>query len=63
MNKAFQIDENIYHTENILETLEVFREHWVQEYKDWILTIQSENENEIQEIFDEFCNYMLFINN
>jgi hypothetical protein len=63
MNKAFQIDENIYHTENILETLEVFREHWVQEYKDWMLTIQSENENEIQEIFDEFCNYMLFINN
>lgn len=63
MIKSFPINQEIYNLETILDTLDVFQEYWVKEYKDWFLQIESENEDEIQEIFNEFCNYMIFINN
>ncbi len=60
---SFQIDENIYSNNIILETLDIFSEYWDIKYENWVLIIQWENKNEIDELFHEFCNYMLFITN
>lgn len=62
-NKNFKIDNLIYSKEYINRTCKDFEEVWKIIYKDWILNIYWESEEEIENIFNEFMNYIIWLIN
>lgn len=59
MNQDFQIDTQIYSLEKIQEAVEDFKESIDIEFQSNILTLHGDSEEEIQEVFHEFMNYVL----
>lgn len=63
MKKFFEISFDIYPKGKILETIKIFKEItniWFEKNK---LFIEWENEDEIEEIFLEFWNYVIWLIN
>ena len=61
MQKKYEIDLEIYDQKSILEAIKDFKEIWDIKFKDWILTIDWDNDTSIQEIFNEFMNYLAWL--
>jgi len=59
MKKEYKIDSDIYSDAIITETISDFEEVADIKYKKNILEITGENDNEIEEIFWEFMNYVI----
>lgn len=63
MQNIFYIDLNIYPKEKILEAISDFSEVNLIELKDDKLTIHWENQEDIDETFLEFWNYVIWLIN
>lgn len=61
MKKDFNISQDIYSSESIAEAIEDFWEVAEMTYDLWKLSISGWSEDEIQEVFHEFMNYVLSI--
>lgn len=59
MKQNFQIDTQIYSLEKIQEAVEDFKESTDMVFLDNVLTVDGDSEEEIQEVFHEFMNYVL----
>jgi hypothetical protein len=60
--KDFQLENNIYPGNVIGESISAFA--WFDiAFEKWILTISWNDGNEIEETFNEFMNYVLWIYN
>lgn len=60
MKKQFLLDEGIYDKEVILEWIEDFSEVCAMELSDsHVLYIEAEGEDEADELFHEFMNYVI----
>jgi hypothetical protein len=63
LKKSFKIDNNIYDSSSIKQAINDFSEAYNIEFNDNSLIIEAENENEAKEVFGEFMNYVLGIQN
>ncbi len=63
MEKSFNISTHIYSIEAIQASIQAFIEIWNINYTDWNVSISAENTQEIDNIFLEFMNYVVFISN
>lgn len=63
MIKSYKIDKEIYPTEVINVSIEAFEDVTTIEYKNGQLEISGENQDEIEELFWEFMNYVIWIIN
>jgi len=59
MEKQYEIDSEIYSQNNVMETISDFSEVSDISYNNWKLNIVWDNESEIEEIFNEFMNYLI----
>ncbi len=59
MNQSFTIDDTIYSREDILSAIEDYQEVTSISFEENTLTISWDSDEEIQEIFLEFMNYVL----
>ena len=59
MNKEYKIDSEIYSEEIIIETISDFEEFADIKYKKNILEVIWDSDEEIEEIFWEFMNYVI----
>ena len=59
MEKIYKIDSDIYSEEKIIETISDFSEVTEIKYTNWELKIIWDSEIEIEEIFNEFMNYLI----
>ena len=59
MEKIYKINSEIYSEEKIIETISDFSEVTEIKYINWELRIIWENDNEVNEIFNEFMNYLI----
>lgn len=59
--QSFKIENNIYNEDIILQAMKDFSEITEISYKNWELTIKSDED--INEIFNEFMNYYLALSN
>jgi hypothetical protein len=59
MEKQYKIDSDIYLQNNIIETISDFSEVSDISYNNWKLNIVWDNESEIEEVFNEFMNYLI----
>jgi hypothetical protein len=57
--KNFKIESSLYPTEYIKSTIEDFSDFSIS-FTDWSLSISADTTDEIQEIFNEFMNYILW---
>ncbi len=63
MKKDFNLDFEIYDASKILESIEDFKEVSKIKLENNTLTITWSTENEIEEIFNEFMNYNIWLIN
>ena len=63
MKKEFEINSEIYAENIIKQTIIDFEEVSEITYNKWKLTISWENDIEIDEIFNEFMNYVIWLIN
>lgn len=63
MIKNYKIDNEIYSTESINIAIDAFEDVTTIHYKNNQLEISGENEDEIEELFWEFMNYVIWIIN
>ena len=63
MKKDFNLDLEIYNTSKVLESIEDFKEVSNIELKNNTLTITGTTQSEIEEIFNEFMNYYIWLIN
>ena len=61
--KKYKIDSEIYSEEKIIETISDFSEVAEIKYTNPELKIIWDNETEIEEIFNEFMNYIVWLIN
>ena len=59
MEKQYEIDSEIYSQNNVMETISDFSEVSDISYNNWKLNIVWDNESEIEEVFNEFMNYLI----
>ncbi len=60
-NQSFKIDNTIYSNEIISRWMEDFKNIAKMSYDNWEMNLESEEDTE--EIFNEFMNYILWIYN
>lgn len=63
MKKEFKIDSSIYTKEAIDTSIIDFEDVASIDFLDWILSITWETDFEIEEIFNEFMNYCISVEN
>lgn len=63
MKIKFKIDKEIYSKKDIKQAIVDFTDVSEITFDDWILTIKWENEAEINLIFNEFMNYIIWLFN
>ena len=63
LNKNFKIDKSIYDEKSINSAIDNFKEIWNIKYKDGTLNIEWNTEAEIEEIFNELMNYVIWLIN
>jgi len=63
MKKEFEINLELYSKEKITEAIEAFSEIWDIVFSEWKIRISWDNMEEINEIFNELMNYILWLIN
>ena len=63
MKKIYTLDTEIYPLEALTQAVSDFQELVEIEFLDNILTIEAENDEEWDEIFNEFMNYVIWMIN
>jgi len=63
MKKEFKIDLELYSEGKINEAIEAFSEIWDIVFSDWKISISWNSIEEINEIFNELMNYILWLIN
>ena len=63
MNKEFKINNEIYFEDIVNQAISDFKEVWEIKYNDGMLEINWDSESEIDEIFNEFMNYIIWLIN
>lgn len=63
MFKNYNIDLNIYNSNFILSSIIDFSDVAKISFENWVLQIEWDNEYEIDEIFWEFMNYVIWLIN
>jgi len=63
MKKDYKIDNEIYKQDIIKQAIIDFSDVAKIKYNEWNLIIQWENKLEIDEIFNEFSNYIIWLYN
>lgn len=63
MKIKFEIDKEIYSKKDIKQAILDFNDVSEITFDDWILTIKWENDAEINIIFNEFMNYIIWLFN
>lgn len=61
IKKSFKIDKNIYKEIQLKESIEAYKDIAKITYKGWEITIEAESD--IEEIFNELMNYVIYIQN
>ena len=61
MIKEYKVDKKIYSTKIVKQVIKDFSEVANMSYENDILKIQWDNEYEIEEIFNEFMNYCIWL--
>ncbi len=61
MLKEYNIEKKIYPIDIITQSIKDFSEVATIDYNDWVLKISWENEKEIEEVFNEFANYCIWL--
>ncbi len=59
MKKEFEIDLNIYSKDLVFQAIEDFSDVWKIELDDDMIIISWDDDWEIEEIFNEYMNYLL----
>lgn len=60
MKKEFNINESIYPKDILITSINDFKEFSEIKYEKWLLIIIWDNESFVDNIFNEFMNYVLF---
>jgi len=63
LKQSFKIENNIYSEDIINNAIEDFCEIAKISYNKWNLVILAEKDSNIEEIFNEFMNYVLWLQN
>ena len=63
MKKDFELDINIYKEQFIKQAIKDYQEAWWITFNKWILSIIWEQSEEIEEMFNEFMNYVAWLIN
>lgn len=63
MKKEFKIDKEIYSIDTLNQAIVDFKEVSEINYNNWTLEIDWKNDLEIEEIFNEFMNYVIWLIN
>jgi len=63
MKKKFEINTSLYSENLIKDAIIDFEEYIKIEYNNWILSINWESNEDIDEIFNEFMNYIIWLYN
>ena len=63
MEKTFEINIDLYSENLVKDAIVAFEEYTKIKYSDWILEISWENKEEIDKIFNEFMNYIIWLYN
>lgn len=61
MEQSFTLDTGIYSTEDIHTAIEDFSDVAAISYKKGVLVISAESQEDSEEIFNEFMNYVLSV--
>ena len=63
MKKEFEINTELYSEDIVNQAISDFSEVWEIKYNSWKIEISWENEDEINEIFNELMNYIIWLIN
>lgn len=63
LKKSFKVESSIYATLAIEKAIADFKDITTVTYHEWVLIVKGTDEQEIQEIFDEFMNYVIGVQN
>lgn len=63
LKKSFKIDSDIYKDESINIAIEDFRDVSIIKYSEHTLHISSDTDENIDNIFNEFMNYVTWVQN
>lgn len=63
LKQSFKIDSNIYKEDLINTAIKDFLEIAKISYDNWNLVIVADEDSDISEIFNEFMNYVIWLNN
>lgn len=63
MKKNYDIDMQIYSLEAIMQAVSDFQEVVWIEFFDNFVTIEGDSDEEIEEVFNEFMNYVIWVMN
>lgn len=63
MEKKYKISNKIYPDDVIEQSVSDFKEVWYIAFHSWELTIRWDDEGSIDEIFNEFMNYVIWLIN
>ena len=61
MKEAFKVSDKIYKTKYINQSIKDFKDVTLVKYSKWELTIEWDSKDEIEEVFNEFMNYTLWL--
>ena len=63
LKRNFNLEDNLYKKKYIDLAIKDFWKNFLISYTKWVLEIQAESANEIEEIFHEFMNYVIGLHN
>ena len=63
MKKEFEIDIILYPEDIVAQAISDFSEVWEIKYNFWKIEISWENEDDINEVFNELMNYIIWLIN
>ena len=63
MKKEFEINTDLYSEDIVKQAISDFSEVWEINYSSWKIEISWETENEVNEIFNELMNYVIWLIN
>lgn len=63
MKNNYTISEKIYPESFIQDSIVIFKDFADIEYVNWVLSLPWDNDTEINELFNEFMNYVIYLIN
>lgn len=61
--KYFKIEDSIYYTDMVLQAIEDFKEVSNISLDNWQISIEGETLEDVEEIFNELMNYVIWLYN